>query len=322
MIENTDYKQLSQILLLISQLSKKNGQEIDTICSELNISRQELIKNIELVSLAAYGDFHERELIDIYIERNRLYFYSGELFKRPIRLNYGEALALKIGLDIISQEGLIPQQQTLFDIQEKLEKLTNLEDIHNLQERYVFDFGDTSSVPQVQELLNAIEMKQPIQLRYYTMSKNKFSIKKLHPYHLVCHNGEWYLVAFCPEIKEVRRYRVDRMSDIEILKGTYNIPKNFSVEKFISPNMFVTYDKLPKVTIEFKKEIARWIKETNPNGKTQKDGSYILEIETNSTEWLFSILLKYGQYVEIIKPNKARNEFKELVKKIYNYYIK
>jgi predicted DNA-binding transcriptional regulator YafY len=44
--------------------------------------------------------------------------------------------------------------------------------------------------------------------------------------------------------------------------------------------------------------------------------------KTNSIEWLFSILMKYGQYAEIKKPKKVQQIFYNLIDsmlKMYHY---
>ena len=132
-------------------------------------------------------------------------------------------------------------------------------------------------------------------------------------------DGDW-VIAYCPEINEIRRYKIDRISDLKELKESYHIPKDFQVEKYISPNMFITYRNPPKVTVEFKKKVARWVQEINPAGRITKNGSYIVEIETNSINWLYSILMKYGQYAEIVKPVKIRKAYRELVERMIGIY--
>lgn len=54
-------------------------------------------------------------------------------------------------------------------------------------------------------------------------------------------------------------------------------------EDFLNMKDRVKMNSIPKLA--YNNPIC--IREINSNGKTQKDGSYLLEIKTNSTEWLF-----------------------------------
>lgn len=320
-----DYKRLSRILFLVPALSRKDGCRIIDVCREFGLSREELIGDIELISSAGYGDFGERELIDIYIERDRLYFHSGGLFRRPVRFSYGEALALKLGLDLVSGEGLLPAQQALFDIREKIGKLAAPGESGKPDDCIVFDAAGGVS-PRgggiIQELAGAVEETRVIRMRYYTLSRDSVSEKELRPYCLVCHDGQWYLIAYSPHDREIRRYRADRIESIQIPGKTFKLPKDFRVENCVTPTMFVTHDKLTKITVRFGKTVARWVEELNPKGKAQRDGGYVLDIETNSMDWLFSILMKYGPHAEIIKPVKVRKVFAEEVERMWGRYGK
>lgn len=275
MMSGNDYLQLSRILLLIPRLTKKEGVSIAKVCSDLQISREQLIKDIELISMTSYGDFGGHELIDICIERDKLYVYTGGLFKRPMRLTYGEVLALKIGSELVSQQGLFSDQQEMYNLREKIEQLAVIKSDEIRPANLQFEYPDTTPRKVIQTLLQALKDKCKIQVHYYTASRNKFSEKILHLYYLVCHNLQWYLIAYCPDVKEIRRYRMDRMNNLEILPNAFRMPKKFSVREHLSDNMYISPKSPQKLTLRFHKTVTRWIMEVSPKGVLQKDGSCI-----------------------------------------------
>ena len=50
------------------------------------------------------------------------------------------------------------------------------------------------------------------------------------------------------------------------------------------------------------------------------NGYMIVEVDYPDEDWVFSLLLNYGAYVEILRPDWARKKIKEIAEKIVAYY--
>ncbi len=50
------------------------------------------------------------------------------------------------------------------------------------------------------------------------------SDRTLHPYGVVAHSGRWYVTGTDPEIREDRTFRLDRITDVRTLPGSFEAP--------------------------------------------------------------------------------------------------
>lgn len=58
----------------------------------------------------------------------------------------------------------------------------------------------------------------------------------------------------------------------------------------------------------------------NNDIKFLEDGNVIVNTEVIEDDWVYSMILSYGESVEVLKPQRIRNIIKEKCKKISNIY--
>jgi predicted DNA-binding transcriptional regulator YafY len=70
---------------------------------------------------------------------------------------------------------------------------------------------------------DAVQRRQPLAFRY-TGADGRRSARTVHPHGLVAHSGRWYLTARDPGVAEDRTFRLDRMTDVRAVAGTFASP--------------------------------------------------------------------------------------------------
>lgn len=72
-------------------------------------------------------------------------------------------------------------------------------------------------------IADAVTRHRPISIRY-TAADGRRSERTLHPHGIVAHSGRWYVTAADPEIGEDRTFRLDRISGVRTLPGSFVPP--------------------------------------------------------------------------------------------------
>ena len=150
----------------------------------------------------------------------------------------------------------------------------------------------------------------------------------MQPYALKVFNRRWYLLGYLKEQEGLRTIALDRILDLKVLKKSFKLPKDFDARKYFA-NVWGIYvnDDLPIVKIKIRAygEQAEYLRST-PLHKSQSEVrskyrefaefTYRLCI----TPELISQLLAMGDTVEVLEPQKLREEMKERISNMSNFY--
>ncbi|MFF3767576.1 helix-turn-helix transcriptional regulator [Streptomyces sp. NPDC001922] len=86
--------------------------------------------------------------------------------------------------------------------------------------------GRTAAAPEPAVLLpmaDAVHHHRPVSMRY-TAGDGRRSERTLHPYGVVAHAGRWYVTAADLSAGEDRTFRLDRITGVRILPGSFEPP--------------------------------------------------------------------------------------------------
>lgn len=81
-------------------------------------------------------------------------------------------------------------------------------------------------------LSQAIRENGQLAMVYYTFSRDDVTKRTIDPYHLVFHDGFWYLAAYCHHREEVRLFRVDRIQSLTPTGEHFPATKDFDFEAY------------------------------------------------------------------------------------------
>lgn len=153
----------------------------------------------------------------------------------------------------------------------------------------------------------------------YVGANGKESERIVEPHTLVMKSFSWYLLAFCKLRNEFRVFRLQRMHNVEISNEHFVRREVAYAEYFMTDN-----DKRKReiVSIKFNKNVKQRITEIfNNNQLTIKsDGSIIVEFETPIDDWIYSLILNFGENAEVLSPEYLRVEVAKKIKKMNKIY--
>ena len=188
--------------------------------------------------------------------------------------------------------------------------------------------GTTFLNPIIEAMQKNVELQ--IDYQRYESEQEGENLQEFHvqPYALKVFNRRWYLLGYIKEKRDLRTIALDRILDLKILSTIFELPEDFDARKYFANvvGIFVNNDRpVTKVMIRAYGTQAEYLRST-PLHKSQTEGrskyrefaefTYRLCI----TPELVSQLLAMGDKVEVLEPQKLREEMKERISKIFNYY--
>ncbi|MDS1003036.1 YafY family protein [Clostridium sporogenes] len=165
---------------------------------------------------------------------------------------------------------------------------------------------------------NAVESKNCIAFDYRN-SKSEYNWRKVEPLTLVFKGFYWYLFSFCKLRNDYRFFKLSRMENLTVLDERIN-ENRISYKEYININK--TKEVPTKVVLKFSKKVRYRVDDCFDKNdiKIQEDGSIIVDTYFLEDYWVYSMILSYGEYVEVLEPNHIREIIKNKYKKINNIY--
>jgi proteasome accessory factor B len=112
------------------------------------------------------------------------------------------------------------------------------------------------------DLLAALRLRRKALVRYRSLSSNRTQERRLHPYHLFNHRGDWYLAAWDETRRDVRTFALHRVRRVTLTTEPYDVPRTFRFRDYMADAFAIQKGAKPvAVTIRFAPRQARWIRE-------------------------------------------------------------
>lgn len=299
------------------------------------LTQQEIINFIE----RDYGMECERKAVsrnitalqefEIDIENDGGYYLASRQF---------EDAELRLLIDSLLSSKHIPTAQCR-QLIEKLKGLANkyfsakVRHISNLSE---LGHTDNKQLFYTIDILDeAIEQEKKVSFYYNEYgSDKKFHQKKderyiVNPYQIVVTNGRYYLIGNYNKYDNVAHYRLDKITDIELLDDSVkpmksvkglenglNLPKHLAehIYMFCGASVFVTMQIDNKII----GDVIDWFgRDFTILIDDEKTATIRLKVNENA---MYYWALQYGAYVEILEPKTLRDEIKETIINIAKKY--
>lgn len=239
------------------------------------------------------------------------FFIGEELFRRYLGTSFEQPL--RVALDKIVQ--YLPENVS-YDAQAEIST-------------FAFTGGTTIDVDPLLllDLHEAINLKNQVEILYYSASSGKSDKRIVDPYHLHNVRGDWYLIAFCHKRKQVRDFLMGRIKECKILASNFQTKGDFSINEYLSKGFFAERgDKLIDIVIRFDEYQARWIRDRqwHPSQEIEElsSGELILRLKVGGIQEVKRWIMGYGPHAEVLEPESLRQQFKEEIEEMKKIYEK
>lgn len=304
----------TRLITLIFLLQNQPNQKASELAEKLGVSVRTLHRY--------FLDLNEMG-IPVYSERGP---YGGFSLVRgykmpPLVFTLEEAVAIVLGTGMVEEMWGDLYRESALGALAKLENLLPEEQVREVawaRQSLVatgMNRADLKALtPALEKLRRAIREHRSVSMNYQSSQVPHPSQRGLDPYALVHRWGWWYVVGYCHVHKEVRTFRVDRISEITLLDTTFTQSPDFNLQTHLKNET----QTQPQITARLRFEpSSAFLVAGNQSYwervEQKQDGSVEVTFSAPTLEWAASTTLAYGPAVEVIQPPQLRTMVAEWI---------
>ena len=188
----------------------------------------------------------------------------------------------------------------------------------------------------VSTINEAIDKKKKIRFRYkkYGADLKMHDCGKeytVNPYQMVATNGRYYLIGNVDKYDNASYYRIDKISNVEILdekikpmKEIAELKNGLDLPKHMAEHIYMFHgESVPvyfKTTESMIDGIVDWFGKDVKITKPDKDSDEVQIRVMCNYDAMYYWALQYGPYVEIIEPQRLRDDIRKTVEDMARKY--
>jgi predicted DNA-binding transcriptional regulator YafY len=236
----------------------------------------------------------------------------------PLLFTNEEALSLALGLRALRQVGLQSFAPATEGALAKLERVLPAilrENVRTIEDAVLMEPSPWMVPTSGQILVDvaaAIRNCQRIGFQYESHTKAT-SKREIEPYAALHADDRWYLVGFCLLRRELRTFRLDRLSGLELHEETFERPEKFDARAFLASHMPFVQSRyeidvwIDMPIAEAEGSLAMWRIVAEPH-----EGGTRLRCNRDRLETFAAMLLSFGKRIVVNHPPELRDAFVHL----------
>ncbi len=290
------FERLRRLLFVVPFVSKNPGRTVEEVAQAVGCSKQDLLEELDLLTLVGRPPFQPGDFIDIYVEDDRVYLDLDQRLSAPPRLTAAEGVALAAAAALLkpSSGGALSTGLA------KLEKVlppASMQQYREMARQLDVSADGPDSLALISQ---GILEHRELELEYISVGKGEREQRRVRPVELFSHRGQWYLQAFCLTRNGERLFRVDRVGKVSLTdarfpeptESTRQVPGGGGSEKHVK--------------VRFSPELAPYQQERFGGEATlEADGSVVVTVPGDSERWLTRWVLSFGGNATVLEPEWA-----------------
>jgi predicted DNA-binding transcriptional regulator YafY len=336
--DNTAAGQLERILYILPAAAREGGVQLDELAAALGADAATVLRDIEHVTAREY--YHPAGAVDkfsIMIDRSSVRVHAPQEFRRPVRLNDREALALGLGLRTLAADAEPARRREILDLAMRLEAELCAPGVDTVHEMRSADISSSLAPPralrtdtawlddapfesdvELEEyaiafdddgfrgiVADAIELSLVCTIWYLKPGDVAPAYRSIAPYRLVYADGKWYVAAYDLDREALRFFRMDRVLNAVLENEPAPLLPPVELTAFlVNGGPYRAGDDV-EVSVRYSARVARWIAERTTSCE-EADGSVIVRHRVADPRWIVRHVLQYGGEAVIAEPASAR----------------
>jgi proteasome accessory factor B len=243
----------------------------------------------------------ERELVSVFVAQKALEQYHGTPFEAPLRSAFSKlASSLQGELSVAWAD---------------LDAAISFRGIET-------DAGDMKAL---QKLGEAIRNRREIEFEYHKLGEAAGEMRRVRPYHLACVGNQWYLFAYDPMRRDMRKFVPARMRRLKMRATRFERPPDFSIDKLLKGSFGVfSGGELVPIRIWFGRGRAQLMRERkwhhSQKIKELGQGEIELRLELSSFAEIVPWILSWAEHARVIAPPALAREVREAAARVVRGY--
>lgn len=286
------FMQINRLFEMVYILLRKKTVTAKELAEHFEVSTRTIYRDLDTLSSAGIPIYTNKgkgggiSLIENYVLKQSL--FSEEEQK--------ELLMSLQGLNAINT----PNMESILN---KLSAIFNQESIHWIDVDFSGWGNSKRDKEKFKQIKEGIFNKKLMSFDYFSSSGEK-TIRLVEPLKLFFKGQSWYLYAFCRSRNDFRFFKLTRMKNLNLLEEQFErkIPAEtgqvlkMDDDKAVKLVLKIDAKMAYRVYDEFDEELI----------KKQNDGTFIISTVFPEGDWLYSYILSYGSYAEVLEPERIR----------------
>jgi proteasome accessory factor C len=291
------HERLRRLLFLVPFVSKNPGLKVAEVARAMGISREQLLVELDLLTLVGRPPFQPDDFIDIYVEDDdRVFVHLDQRLLAPPRLTAAEGVALFAAAALLKPGA----GDALSSALAKLEGVLPPEAVGRYRDMSRQLDVTVEGPDSLADLSRAIVEKREVELDYFTASRGQTEHRRVRPLELFNHRGQWYLSAHCLSRGDQRLFRLDRVASLAVTE------QRFDALEEPRPRPMPSADASSVVWVRFSARAAPYIRERfGDDARDVGDGEVKVPVTGDSERWLTQWVLSFGGDATVTEPQWA-----------------
>lgn len=305
--------QLSRLLTLAPYLQTRGAVPLKEVASDFGVSAHQMLKDLRVLYLCGLPGFGPGDLIEINVEsllddpEGLVRINNADYLTRPLRLGSDEASALIVGLRALQDSSPVASRELIDRTLAKLETATEEGAVP------VVDIRVPEPRPDLQQTRTALEdaVAGDLQVRlvYLVPSRDEVTERVVDPIAVLTKDGHSYLDAWCHLADARRLFRLDRISQVDLLTAQRDVPD--LEPRDLSDGLFEASpdDLVVRLALTAR---MRWFAEHYPvlTSSERPDHGLEVTLSVNDERWLMRLALRFGSGLAVVDPPELRDRIK------------
>jgi proteasome accessory factor B len=296
---------------VIGQLQAGKGHNVDSLAAQCRVSRRTVFRDLEVLRQAGVPLAHDDEF--------QVYHLADTYFLPPAKFTADEALAVlvlchELG-DVRKMPFLAPARTAALKLESSLpsalrKQLRGTADAVRIRLHHPSPIAD--KLPIYQDLLKSVHQRRCVRIEYDSLFDGAIIQTRLSAYRLLYSKHSWYVIGRSSLHRSVRTFNMKRIRHLEPTADSYEIPRNFSLERYLGNAWHIIPESGPvhEICVRFTRKVARNVAEVNWH-KTQSlqwndDGTLEFCAKVKGLSEISWWILGYGDQAEVVKPPALR----------------
>jgi len=316
---------LRRLLYVVPYVAKHpEGVSVDDLAARLGIDRAEMLADLDLLTQVGPPDGDPGEYLLVTVEEGRVFIDLAHRLTRPLRLTAAEGCSLLLGIRALRESGIAPFDSSMHAAEKKLLAALGRDagEAETLAVGTVVAEPDRIVAEHLKKLVTAARKRTPVDIEYVTASRHQAERRRVDPYGIVHHAGEWYVVGHCHKRGDVRTFRIDRIAALAPPPpgedARFSPPVDFDLETYRRERLYVPSADAITVRVHLDPLAVTRVGAAWPVGEVtmNDDGSAEILIDSEGLEWVTGWVLQFGRHAWIVGPVEARAAMRDRIARV------
>src|SRR5262249_33243980 len=186
------HERLRRLLFVVPYVARHRGVSVDALAKQLGVSREELLRDLELLTMVGRPPFQPDDFIDLHVENDQVWVDLDQRFSKPPRLTGPEAAALAAAAELLRPAA----QSALASALAKLEKILPAQAKKMYRELGSAVNARSLASAELGILTRAVEERRELEFDYAGQGSTATERRRVEPVEVFNHRGQWYLYGW------------------------------------------------------------------------------------------------------------------------------